>query len=109
MPRATHQPTNAEILKHFDEHTKDDQRFQVEARGFNGEMSQFKAETEGALADMLRQLQEMDKKLTDHMTKMEPYLQGAAGLGLLWKFFIAIGSVAAAWLTIRSLLTPWKG
>lgn len=104
-----HQPTNAELQQAFDAHAKEDKHFQDDTRAFNGEMAQFKAETEGALADTLRHLEAMDKKLTEHMEKIEPYLQGVAGLGLLWKFFIAIGSLAAAWLTLRTLLTPWKG
>jgi hypothetical protein len=54
--RLKHPPTNGEILVAFDAHAKEDQAFQGEQRGFNGEMSIFRAETEGSLAELHRKM-----------------------------------------------------
>lgn len=35
--------------------------------------------------------------------RIEPYIQGAAGLGLIWKALIAVGSLAMAWAAVRGV------
>lgn len=45
----------------------------------------------------------LDKKLDDHIAKVEPFLQGAAGFSLLWKFCVAVGSTLVIWVQIKSL------
>lgn len=39
------------------------------------------------------------EKVNTHMDVVEPYLQGAAGIRLLWKGFVAI---AIGWVAIKS-------
>ncbi len=33
-----------------------------------------------------------------------PYLQGAAGLGLLWKFLVAVGSLVVIYIQVKGYL-----
>lgn len=51
----------------------------------------------------------MDEKLDAHIKvsqdfqdEVKPYLQGAAGLQLLWKVLVSIGSLALAWAAIKN-------
>ncbi len=56
--------------------------------------------------DLKRHAENDDVNMTAirlHIAETQPYLQGAAGLGLLWKGLIAIGSLAAAWLAVKSV------
>ena len=40
--------------------------------------------------------------LQQHMEDVKPFMQSAAGLQILWKFLIAIGSLAVAWMAIKN-------
>lgn len=53
------EPTNAELKQSFDDHVKEDGRFQDETRIFNGEMALFKAETEGSLSALHERLKQI--------------------------------------------------
>lgn len=41
------------------------------------------------------------KDLQDMMDELRPFMQGAAGLGILWKFLIAIGSAVLIYVQIK--------
>jgi RNA processing factor Prp31 len=43
----------------------------------------------------------LDKKLTTHMTEIAPYIQALAGTKILYRGFLALGGVAVAWLAIK--------
>jgi len=52
----------------------------------------------------------LDEKLDQHILseqifreEVKPLLQGAAGLQLLWKVFVAVGSLAVAWVAIKGV------
>lgn len=46
--------------------------------------------------------EEFNKRVCEHITRVEPYLQGAMGLGIIWKVFILVGSTAVAYLAVKS-------
>jgi hypothetical protein len=50
------EPTNADLKAAFDTHTIEDHAFQAKSLAFNGEILQFKAETEGSLAALHERL-----------------------------------------------------
>lgn len=52
------------------------------------------------LADA-KAFKELNDKLDAHMALLQPYLQGAAGLGLLWKVLVAIGGAVVIWVQIK--------
>lgn len=43
--------------------------------------------------------EEFNRKVDDHIQKVEPYLQGAAGLGLIWKGLIALAGGILVWVS----------
>lgn len=53
---------------------------------------------------------EDDKRFQDEFRafvgEIRPYMQGAAGLGLLWKGIVAIGGLIFLWVQIKSM---WGG
>ncbi len=49
-------------------------------------------------------LNEQNKIMKAHMEKVEPYLQGAAGFGILWKFFVAVGGSVLVWFQIKDYI-----
>lgn len=90
MPK---QPTNADLQKAFDNHAKEDHNFQIEARGFNGEMVTFKAETEGSLADIYRRLGDLPETVQNVVGKqIGKMIRWVGIIGI-----ISILSLAAAW------------
>lgn len=46
---------------------------------------------------------QLNDKLDSHMQELQPYIQGAAGLGLLWKALVAIGGAVVIWVQIRQM------
>ena len=69
-----------------------------------------KEEIKKAMEVVEDKLNSMDEKIDSHNSKHEadmqeikPFLRGAAGLGLLWKAFVAIGGLAMAYSAIRGL------
>lgn len=46
----------------------------------------------------------LDKKVDDHMTAVLPYMEAMSGVRIIYKLFIAMGSIAVAWIAIKSLL-----
>ncbi len=42
----------------------------------------------------------------EHQAKVEPYLQGAAGLGVVWKALVAIGGAVILWSQIKAFVWP---
>lgn len=46
----------------------------------------------------------LDKKIDAHMEEIKPFVQGAAGLSLLWKFCVSIGAIVTTYLAIRNSL-----
>lgn len=52
-----------------------------------------------------RAFAQINEKLDEHMATLQPYIQGAAGLGLLWKAVVAIGGLIIVWVQIQSF---WK-
>ena len=56
-------------------------------------------------------IDKMSQKLDDHIVvetefreQMRPYLEGAKGLGIVWKFLIAVGSLAISWIALKNVL-----
>ncbi len=43
----------------------------------------------------------LDEKLDAHIAKVEPYLQGVAGLGFIWKTAVAIGGAVLIYIQIK--------
>lgn len=56
--------------------------------------------------DVRHMLEEQNKVMQLHMDTVEPYLQGIAGLGIVWKGLIAIGGLLAIWVSIK--VSFWK-
>lgn len=48
-------------------------------------------------------LEGMDTKLDSHIEKVEPFVQGAAGFGIIWKVLMAVGGLLVIWVQIKSL------
>lgn len=48
-------------------------------------------------------LNAIDEKLDAHIEKVEPYLQGAAGFGILWKILIAVGGLLVMWSQVKGI------
>ena len=44
----------------------------------------------------------MHKELNDRMDELQPYMQFASGLGIVWKVVLALGSLALFWAAIKS-------
>lgn len=59
------------------------------------------------LKDALIQHFEDDKKFQDEfrtfMLELKPYLQGVAGVGLLWKLAVAVGGLLVIWAEVKGL------
>jgi len=49
-------------------------------------------------------LNEQNKIMKAHIEKVEPYLQGAAGFGILWKLFVGVGGAVLIWLQIKDFI-----
>ena len=47
--------------------------------------------------------QETQEKIVEHMEEVKPFLQGVAGIQILWKVFVSIGSLAVAWFAIKNI------
>jgi len=45
----------------------------------------------------------LEKKLDEHIAKVEPFLQGAAGFSILWKVAVAIGGLLVVWVQVKGL------
>lgn len=41
-----------------------------------------------------------------YQERIEPYLEGASGLGFLWKLLVALGAAAVAWSQVKGFF--WK-
>lgn len=64
-------------------------------------------ETVNGKIDALKLLVEThNTKHEADMQEIKPFLQGAAGLGLLWKLFISVAGLIVAYTTIKGFL--WK-
>jgi hypothetical protein len=78
----------------------------------NGKIDKLgKIQNDHALADLEYQRKDMAFKEQDavfkeeirqHMKETRPYMQGAAGLGFVWKILIGIGAALVAWNTIKT-------
>lgn len=62
--------------------------------------------------DKLHTILEHQNEVTDgfikqherDMEEMRPFVQGAAGVRLVWKGVVSLGSLAVAWLAIKNIL-----
>lgn len=51
--------------------------------------------------DEIRQI--VKDEMKPFMDRVEPYLQGVAGLGIFWKLLVAIGSGLLIWAQIKGV------
>lgn len=65
----------------------------------------------GKIDALSRKTDALSTKIDDHNTKheadmeeMKPFMQGAAGIQVLWKLFVGVGSLAVAYLAIKNVL-----
>ena len=54
-----------------------------------------------AFSGLNQKLDALAKQQDLHMQKLEPYLQGAAGLGIIWKSLVAVGGIVIVWMQIK--------
>lgn len=47
----------------------------------------------------------LEDKLDAHMEEMRPYMQAAAGLGLLWKLLFAVGGAVLLYVQLKQYFT----
>ena len=73
------------------------------------ELKAHKLEDTTHFEQMNRRFDEVGAKLDEHMASSEkfreditPYLQAVAGTKILYKIFLAAGSVAVAWIALRN-------
>ncbi len=57
-----------------------------------------------AVAPIRKIIEEHNVKHEQDMEELKPYLQFASGLGIFYRFLIAVGSLAAAYLAIKEAL-----
>lgn len=56
----------------------------------------------GKITDLGKRLDDHNVRHEADMLKFEPYMQAASGLGLLFKFFIMVGSISVAYIAIKN-------
>lgn len=64
----------------------------------NGQIKDFRDENK-KLMDAMR------VQIETHVAEVKPFMQGAAGIQILWKLCVAIGSLAGAYLAVKGIFT----
>lgn len=62
-----------------------------------------KAAVNGKIDKLTAKIDEHNAKHETDMEELKPYLQFASGLGIIFKVILTIGSVATAWIAIKSV------
>lgn len=57
----------------------------------------------GKIDELRREVNDHNKKHEADMKEMKPFMQGAAGLQLIFKFFLMVGSLSVGWVAIKDV------
>lgn len=63
-----------------------------------------KATVNGKIDKLSEKIDVHNAKHEANMIEIKPYLQFASGLGIIFKMILAIGSIATAWIAIKSVV-----
>lgn len=62
-----------------------------------------KVEVNGKIDALSKKIDEHNTKHEADMAEIKPYIQAVTGLGIVFKLFISLGSIAVGWLAIKQI------